>query len=100
MALIGHSLVNATTLGAGTSIFFDVPKRFISMQINANGTTAQWDVQLEVTLDRVTWVSIANIQVTTNGSTLVGSETGPVIGVRANLVEVTDGTFNAFVAGA
>lgn len=97
MALSGTSLNAATTTGAGTALLFDTPKTKVSMQVHSTGSPTSFNVNLEVSLDAVNFVSLAS----RGQDGIQTDENNVFVAARANLTSMSGGTsptISAFIA--
>lgn len=98
MSLVGQSLNAVSSAGPGSAIFFDTPKKVLSLQVSATGSPTSVDMNLEGSLDGVTFVPLWTLTGLSPLPQLIpyprqGSDfLIPVIAIRANLKAITGGT--------
>lgn len=96
MALVFQSLNSANATGPGAENFFDTPKSTITMQSTFTGSVGEATVYLEVTIDGTNWVPLGHA---TSPNVLTNSTGVAVIGIRANITDLSGGSdVNATIA--
>lgn len=88
------SLDAVASTGPGSELNFDSPRYFgvVSLQVFFTGSPSDVEVNLEGTLDGVTWNSMGNWHSPENPGLIASIGVSPVLGLRANLVSLTGGT--------
>lgn len=87
------SLAAAAATGVGAACAYSKPRRTISMQVSYPAGPSAVKVELQVSIDKVNWFTVATFDTGASGASgdIVSSTSHAFLAARANLVTLTGG---------